>query len=303
MKGSSPLTRGKLGDLPKDCLATRLIPAHAGKTLPCTSLLPKKRAHPRSRGENSKTISPVVLEAGSSPLTRGKPAGPFHDVRLEGLIPAHAGKTRRSSLSRHGAAGSSPLTRGKLSTEGMRSTASWLIPAHAGKTRNARILGNKLGAHPRSRGENALKRAARNNDGWLIPAHAGKTPAGKAVACPTWAHPRSRGENPRALDRAPDLGGSSPLTRGKRCVCRVDGVVQGLIPAHAGKTGISSSSTKNPRAHPRSRGENRGRPGRNRAGPGSSPLTRGKPRPPDDGGAAGGLIPAHAGKTGFPEWS
>ena len=93
MKGSSPLTRGKLGDLPKDCLATRLIPAHAGKTLPCTSLLPKKRAHPRSRGENTLPSWQPTLCEGSSPLTRGKPGEPGRPPRVDRLIPAHAGKT------------------------------------------------------------------------------------------------------------------------------------------------------------------------------------------------------------------
>ena len=55
--GSSPLTRGKhtLDQAFKD--AARLIPAHAGKTMPPTASLEAHRAHPRSRGENASTTA------------------------------------------------------------------------------------------------------------------------------------------------------------------------------------------------------------------------------------------------------
>ena len=71
--GSSPLTRGKL---PFGCRRepfSRLIPAHAGKTVPTAWKALPRPAHPRSRGENP---GPVEL---STKKTR--------------LIPAHAGKT------------------------------------------------------------------------------------------------------------------------------------------------------------------------------------------------------------------
>ena len=50
--GSSPLTRGKLGpnDIGRD--EERLIPAHAGKTVPAWLFAQVFGAHPRSRGEN-----------------------------------------------------------------------------------------------------------------------------------------------------------------------------------------------------------------------------------------------------------
>ena len=51
-RGSSPLTRGKLGKCNIMLDNDGLIPAHAGKTsAPCRSR-PGSRAHPRSRGEN-----------------------------------------------------------------------------------------------------------------------------------------------------------------------------------------------------------------------------------------------------------
>ena len=133
MRGSSPLTRGKLPATLTELVRWRLIPAHAGKTAPCEipSVLP--RAHPRSRGENRRNRPSVESAPGSSPLTRGKRlhAGPGH-LPLR-LIPAHAGKTSvGSSWPQHsgahprsrgenvgeggaprGRGGSSPLTRGK----------------------------------------------------------------------------------------------------------------------------------------------------------------------------------------------
>ena len=96
----------------------------------------------------------VVDWDGSSPLTRGK-RGLGREARArEGLIPAHAGKTKGMLLrcTRAGAhprsrgenmafmtavtgdAGSSPLTRGKRESAA-RVVLTWgLIPAHAGKT-------------------------------------------------------------------------------------------------------------------------------------------------------------------------
>ena len=131
----------------------------------------------------------------------------------------------------------------------------------------------------------------------LIPAHAGKTCFARLRTPGAGAHPRSRGENEAGDEKGSTFEGSSPLTRGKRSGVRRLLRRPGLIPAHAGKTRLSNSSSCQGRAHPRSRGENG--PGEERRihGEGSSPLTRGKLTSimrlvPSDG-----LIPAHAGKT------
>ena len=96
--GSSPLTRGKR----HECLWARvrqgLIPAHAGKTSPPRTERGGDRAHPRSRGENLEKLGGSFETLGSSPLTRGKPVRVNRDRAVLGLIPAHAGKTPRSSL-------------------------------------------------------------------------------------------------------------------------------------------------------------------------------------------------------------
>ena len=193
----------------------------------------------------------------------------------------------------------------------------WLIPAHAGKTRGAGRVAPRPSAHPRSRGENnpnllkeappvgssPLTRGKRDRalevlGPWrLIPAHAGKTRIRRPTSSLRSAHPRSRGENTAFFRWAHGAGGSSPLTRGKRRITHVVRVIGGLIPAHAGKTIRLTRRIRLPRAHPRSRGENRQLCMTILRGIGSSPLTRGKPTVPLDFNVVGGLIPAHAGKT------
>ena len=59
--GSSPLTRGKHSRSDGKGGFLGLIPAHAGKTSSSTSASRAKRAHPRSRGENSSTRLVVAL--------------------------------------------------------------------------------------------------------------------------------------------------------------------------------------------------------------------------------------------------
>ena len=91
--------------------------------------------------------------------------------------------------------------------------------------------------------------------------------------------------------------GSSPLTRGKLDTHDRRNLIDGLIPAHAGKTGEGLSAVWAVGAHPRSRGENSISGLIVDRATGSSPLTRGKPPPLLGRLAASGLIPAHAGKT------
>ena len=234
-----------------------------------------------------------------------------------GLIPAHAGKTRpdvslsdrerahpRSrgenfgvELAKLCAQGSSPLTRGKPPVSDFAPYRVGLIPAHAGKTSPACSSTPPQRAHPRSRGENSPRPPRHANPSGLIPAHAGKTVSGALRFVVAGAHPRSRGENMVTAYNTRTGAGSSPLTRGKLHDVARNLLASRLIPAHAGKTALSSSSPIRLRAHPRSRGENHGEHFGGGLIEGSSPLTRGKRpglglllrRP--------GLIPAHAGKT------
>ena len=254
--GSSPLSWGKPRIQSTISFDIRIIPTHAGRTEDTVGRLVTARAHPRSCGENCSTAASVSRSSGSSPLTRGKLAVPDAALRRGGLIPAHTGK--------HG---------GQAGLE----VAAGLIPAHAGKTMVGLAAARACWAHPHSHGENF----------WILPdapgiagsslLTLGKRATSRQPFDASRAHPRSRGENVTVLPQQSAQPGSSPLTQGKHLVASARHAIEGLIPAHAGKTahpkiGLSSST-----AHPRSRGENAGHDTPAAHGGGSSPLTRGKP--------------------------
>ena len=233
-------------------------------------------AHPRSRGENSAKVWQDTVKAGSSPLTRGKPSSLTLRPRTARLIPAHAGKT--ACLAEGEVGGKAhPRSRGENRSDG-----------------TARARGS--GSSPLTRGKLSLSRL-RLCERRLIPAHAGKTRTRTHPASSSQAHPRSRGENNGSIRALSAYEGSSPLTRGKRLLAVLGCARERLIPAHAGKTRWSHRAGCSPRAHPRSRGENRRCVSSPPICPGSSPLTRGKPGSNLIDVAAGRLIPAHAGKT------
>ena len=114
--GSSPLTRGKLDRPESPAPGPRLIPAHAGKTAWRSCPTCPRQAHPRSRGENIGHECPPSLYGGSSPLTRGKRLPRYHWYQFYRLIPAHAGKTRRSAP-QSGASPAHPRSRGENATQ------------------------------------------------------------------------------------------------------------------------------------------------------------------------------------------
>ena len=194
-RGSSPLTRGKRGPLPRPLGRVRLIPAHAGKTVKFGYTNRDGSAHPRSRGENGLGVGRLRCGCGSSPLTRGKLITAATVISWFRLIPAHAGKTCwRRYQSFH--PGAHPRSRGENA-----------MPA---------------GIRTDTRGSSPLTRGKRQRSGWsfsvfrLIPAHAGKTLQTHEGSTHGWAHPRSRGENGGTRGCPHGLAGSSPLTRGKR---------------------------------------------------------------------------------------
>ena len=254
-RGSSPLTRGKPRPQSWQKRASRLIPAHAGKTRCQLRLRRRGRAHPRSRGENAILLGVPFTTAGSSPLTRGKRDVCPSERGRRRLIPAHAGKTiGRGDFAASNAA--HPRSRGENTSA---SRAGLLRPGSSPLTR---------GKHRRRRPDSAARR--------LIPAHAGKTWRLTVTVLSATAHPRSRGENARGVGETRTTRGSSPLTRGKPEPLPGLVVENRLIPAHAGKTTCSGPRMIERSAHPRSRGENIDEAVSLPFTEGSSPLTRGK---------------------------
>ena len=214
--GSSPLTRGKPVARCSVSGGGWLIPTHAGKTDTAEALVSDRPAHPHSRGENAPGIASPSWFQGSSPLTRGKRTRCPRPHVASGLIPAHAGKTRRR-LCRDVQARAHPRSRGE--------NLARLESIH-----------RTVGSSPLTRG----KRSPSYLSDWLlglIPAHAGKTKPRSSPTAPCTAHPRSRGENTAFRLPAASASGSSPLTRGKPPTWTRQQLNTRLIPAHAGKTG------------------------------------------------------------------
>ena len=132
--GSSPRGRGKRGGRSVRALRRRLIPAWAGKTRRRGRLRRDVGAHPRVGGENSKASRILGSLDGSSPRGRGKPLHPDSRAMHCGLIPAWAGKTRRSSWL-YLSVGAHPRVGGENSRRTPESHRRCrLIPAWAGKT-------------------------------------------------------------------------------------------------------------------------------------------------------------------------
>ena len=175
-----------------------------------------------------------------------------------------------------GAAGSSPRMRGKLTLAVMGGSFSGLIPAHAGKTCLGEAVPGCRRAHPRACGENLFDAASTcwkrgssprmrgkhrcigNSAGKnrLIPAHAGKTRGLWLGQVQRAAHPRACGENHNNRGQRLGNGGSSPRMRGKQPEWTAYYRSEGLIPAHAGKTGYVYDRPRRGKAHPRACGEN-----------------------------------------------
>ena len=131
----------------------------------------------------------------------------------------------------------------------------------------------------------------------LIPAHAGSTWPPLASSARIGAHPRSRGVDPRPGVWTGRACGSSPLTRGRPNGGQEVEANTRLIPAHAGSTADPRSTAGGWPAHPRSRGVDKSPLRLHALGTGSSPLTRGRPKPGTESAGSSGLIPAHAGST------
>ena len=298
----------------------------------------RRGAHPRACGENAQCSPRGWDRCGSSPRVRGKPE-PRDDRRgVGGLIPARAGKTRRTTLApgppgAHPRAcgenawlnssavispGSSPRVRGKRRQDRARRCNLRLIPARAGKTLRGPSTALWHPAHPRACGENRHEcgdgedllgssprvRGKRSSiqascsSSRLIPARAGKTKTSPQPGPGGTAHPRACGENRRSCTRRPPEPGSSPRVRGKRRMLDDFFHLPGLIPARAGKTYAPPIRPETSRAHPRACGENSSPSPLPVVFVGSSPRVRGKRSDSHRGRSRAGLIPARAGKTG-----
>ncbi len=98
--GSSPRMRGALGSHAVARIELGIIPAHAGSTRGQALRMSLRRDHPRACGEHLLAQVSVPLYPGSSPRMRGAHQVTRFVVCAYGIIPAHAGSTRATILSR-----------------------------------------------------------------------------------------------------------------------------------------------------------------------------------------------------------
>ena len=259
-QGRSPLARGRPCRSKPRRVGVGSIPARAGQTHSRAGAVSKPGVDPRSRGADYTVSAPHELEAGRSPLARGRPGPPARQALRTGSIPARAGQTSTWSparctrrvdprsrgadvadeLDRRDGQGRSPLARGRLNARRGEGQADGSIPARAGQTGAGRSGSLGSVVDPRSRGADApstcsilsfLGRSplARGRRVLVaracarqrsIPARAGQTFNQGSGAWLDRVDPRSRGADAVKLTPKPTAMGRSPLARGRRCPCR-----------------------------------------------------------------------------------
>ena len=172
-----------------------------------------------------------------------------------------------------------------------------IIPAYAGSTTTGSRTRSTPGDHPRIRGEHSAEsqpastaagssphtRGAHGSSplegdaGRIIPAYAGST------LSTSWGGPHQVG--------------SSPHTRGALDLLEILPPDDGIIPAYAGSTPTRRRRRRSWRDHPRIRGEHGAGIALSKRRVGSSPHTRGAPRPRPRRRRGDRIIPAYAGST------
>ena len=237
-----------------------IIPAYAGSTTRRYLHLRRGPDHPRIRGEHPDPSVFWTFSRGSSPHTRGAPQSQRHLRRADRIIPAYAGSTTIATSIRSTGwdhprirgehevqlagedqpEGSSPHTRGARRRGAARHARRRIIPAYAGSTTRRYQPLQRGPDHPRIRGEHRQEGRTSGLVWWIIPAYAGSTPLSLSLArgariIPAYAgstaapprrramkpdHPRIRGEHREGSNGYILYGGSSPHTRGARCVPR-----------------------------------------------------------------------------------
>ena len=280
---TSPHTRGEPSAAVSVLDRPGNIPAYAGRTIYGEDVNLDAEKHPRIRGENHLARLQVRNHAETSPHTRGERCCCATQPDSPGNIPAYAGRTgcpknparlrqkhpriRGENTPQHLAGGriteTSPHTRGEHRRSVFMRARQGNIPAYAGRTDAKAEKTAQLEKHPRIRGENveALFGSAsiletsphtRGEPGNVliplkiagnIPAYAGRTIGVKDSEVSYQKHPRIRGENALDPARCCVRLETSPHTRGELRSGNAIWVVFGNIPAYAGRTESSRTTS------------------------------------------------------------
>ena len=207
---------------------------------------------------------------------RGAPLRAGGGRRKQGIIPADAGSTTPPSTTR------------TPNRDHPRGCGEHLIEGHHSVV--------KLGSSPRMRGAHPYAHH-QHATAWIIPADAGSTCRRYGAWVPSQDHPRGCGEHGWSPKPPRPVGGSSPRMRGAPKPLPIPAMAPRIIPADAGSTYKSMSSSIVSWDHPRGCGEHRQDTGSLCTGEGSSPRMRGAPHVHGLVFDSGGIIPADAGST------
>ena len=131
----------------------------------------------------------------------------------------------------------------------------------------------------------------------ITPACAGKTRRSQGQQSPPSDHPRMRGEDMNCLALSSMGRGSPPHARGRRVRRRADADGEGITPACAGKTSVSTFRILDVTDHPRMRGEDTRASIPGAMYSGSPPHARGRPTEEEPLWIKARITPACAGKT------
>ena len=252
------------------------IPAGAGETNVHPRSSVQKTDDPRWRGGDGRLRRPARRRRGRSPLARGRHSVSFSSNPLSGTIPAGAGETGKWAATRHSQK-DDPRWRG----------------GDQGRAREAELA---YGRSPLARGRPR---------GWPRPGDAdGTIPAGAGETMSSWSSSGRLGDDPRwrggdrGISQVPQEGrGRSPLARGRPPSRLETARSMRTIPAGAGETMSSWSSSGRLGDDPRWRGGDDDGPTGRRFITGRSPLARGRRIDPNRCCSAVGTIPACAGET------
>ena len=300
--GSPPRARGRRFGCAGGHVGGGLTPACAGTSPGCSRAAPRRRAHPRVRGDVKVYGHGQVLVVGSPPRARGRPRCDRPHQPGQGLTPACAGTSSghakavaalwahprvrgdvlADSLARGEAPGSPPRARGRPTERQQRVSGRGLTPACAGtsaKSPAAPLVDE--GSPPRARGRLSGGQLEPSRLG-LTPACAGTSPAGAPTRLRHGAHPRVRGDVPTPPQVEAPTAGSPPRARGRRSLDSLTRGTCGLTPACAGTS--------------RGKDRNIGRT------EGSPPRARGRLGCRQGVHPARGLTPACAGTSGKGDW-
>ena len=197
---------------------SRITPAHAGKSTAEQGGRPANRDHPRACGEKPSCVGVISTCTGSPPHMRGKAMINTDELDKERITPAHAGK-------------SCPMQ--------SRCRSGWDHPRACGEKPPGRVVqGFPPGSPPRMRrkAEDSIANITRQG---ITPAHAGKSTSSLLGMEISGDHPRTCGEKLGQRSNAKIHTGSPPHMRGKVYDLIASYTLDGITPAHAGKSPAS----------------------------------------------------------------